>query len=50
MTLEAILLHYIDNIDAKAKIFTESTDRAREEGEQWTQWLGFMERRLFAGP
>lgn len=49
MTLEAFLLHYLDNIDAKARIFLDATDRAREEGESWTGWLGHMERRLFAG-
>ncbi len=49
MTLEALLLHHIDNIDAKTKIFLDSAEKAREEGLSWTDWLNHMERRFFVG-
>jgi 3'-5' exoribonuclease len=50
MTLEAILLHYADNIDAKAKMFGDAAEKAREEGSTWTAWIRPLERRLYAGP
>jgi 3'-5' exoribonuclease len=48
-TLEALLLHYADYIDAYLSTYRETTERARERGELWTDYQRMFERFLFAG-
>lgn len=49
MTLEAIMLHHADEMDAKANAFNRIIQRSREQGERWTEWVKLMERFLYAG-
>jgi 3'-5' exoribonuclease len=47
-TLEAILLHFVENMDAKANAFTEAMEELRE-GARWTEYNRMFERYLFSG-
>jgi 3'-5' exoribonuclease len=48
-TIEALLLHYADYIDAYLSTYRETTAKARARGELWTEWHRMFERFLFAG-
>ncbi|MGE5662816.1 MAG: 3'-5' exoribonuclease YhaM family protein, partial [Deltaproteobacteria bacterium] len=48
-TLEAVLLHFVENMDAKANAFLEAMDDLRE-GARWTDYQRMFERYLYAGP
>ncbi len=47
-TLEAILLHFVENMDAKANAFAEAMEDLRE-GARWTEYNRMFERYLFSG-
>ena len=47
-TLEAILLHFVENMDSKANAFLEAIGDLRE-GANWTDYQRMFERYLFAG-
>ncbi len=47
-TLEAILLHFAENLDAKANAFLEAMDDLRE-GVRWTEYNRMFARYLFSG-
>src|SRR3990170_1642793 len=47
-TLEAILLHFVENMDSKANAFLEAMEDLRE-GATWTDYQRMFERCLFAG-
>jgi 3'-5' exoribonuclease len=47
-TLEAILLHFVENMDSKANAFLESMEELRE-GAAWTDYQRMFERYLYAG-
>jgi 3'-5' exoribonuclease len=47
-TLEAILLHFVENMDAKSNAFTEAMEDLRE-GARWTEYNRMFERYLFSG-
>jgi 3'-5' exoribonuclease len=47
-TLEAILLHFVENMDAKANAFHEAMEDLRE-GATWTDYQRMFERYLYAG-
>src|SRR4030065_139888 len=47
-TLEAILLHFVENMDSKANAFLEAVGGLREGGS-WTDYQRVFERYLFAG-
>ena len=47
-TLEAILLHFVENMDAKSNAFTEAMADLRE-GARWTEYNRMFERNLFSG-
>jgi 3'-5' exoribonuclease len=47
-TLEAILLHFAENMDSKANAFLEAVGELRE-GTNWTDYQRMFERYLFAG-
>ena len=45
-TLEALVLHYADDMDAKVQIFCRSVDRDKQEGE-FTAWSRSMARDFY---
>ena len=47
-TLEAILLHFVENMDAKANACLEAMEDLRE-GARWTEYNRMFERYLFSG-
>jgi len=47
-TLEAILLHFVENMDAKVNAYTEAMADLRE-GNRWTEYNRMFERYLFSG-
>jgi 3'-5' exoribonuclease len=47
-TLEAILLHFVENMDAKAAAFGDAMEELRE-GARWTDYQRMFERYLFSG-
>jgi len=49
VTVEAVALHYIDNLDAKIHAFQKAINEARDASSNWTQFNRMFERRLFRG-
>lgn len=49
MTPEAIVLHYIDNIDAKLHEFTRAIEDDMNKDAAWTPYSPRIERKLFKG-
>ncbi len=47
MTLEAITLHYLDNIDAKIHAFNKAISGDKDPGDNWTNYNKMFERKLF---
>jgi 3'-5' exoribonuclease len=47
-TLEAILLHHVENMDAKATAFSDAIAEIRE-GARWTDYQRMFERYLYSG-
>jgi 3'-5' exoribonuclease len=47
-TLEAILLHFVENMDAKVAAFRDAVAEMRE-GARWTDYQRMFERYLYAG-
>ncbi len=43
-TLEAIVLHHIDNLDAQAAAFTRVIEEARANGQEWSDYLPLIDR------
>lgn len=48
-TLEALVLHHVENLDAQMANFRAAVAKAKEEGKEWTDYDRLFERRLFAG-
>lgn len=48
-TIEALLIHYADYIDAYLSSYLEYTDKAIQKGQNWTEYNKMFERYLFAG-
>jgi 3'-5' exoribonuclease len=50
-TLEAIILYYADEIDAKAGAFTEiiTRDRQGRIGKKWSDWIPLISRYIYLG-
>ncbi len=48
-TLEAILLHHLDDLAAKANAFERIVGKAREAGEEWSEYVRLIDRQLWAG-
>lgn len=44
---EAILVHYLDNIDAKLNIFLTHIDNAKDAESDWTEYVRSIETRVF---
>jgi len=49
-TAEAIVLHHIDNIDAKVVAFDQVLLRDQDEQSTWTEWSRIFDRRLYKRP
>ncbi|MBI5903938.1 MAG: HD domain-containing protein [Deltaproteobacteria bacterium] len=47
-TLEAVLLHFVENMDAKVTAFNDAIAELRE-GTRWTDYQRMFERYLFSG-
>jgi 3'-5' exoribonuclease len=43
-TLEAIILHHIDNLDAQAAAFSRIVQETREKGQEWSDFLPLIDR------
>lgn len=47
-TLEAVILHFVENMDAKVAAFQDAVE-ALPDGSRWTDYQRMFERYLFAG-
>ncbi len=47
MTLEALALHYLDNIDAKIHAFNKAISGDKDPSDNWTNYNKMFERKLF---
>lgn len=47
MTLEALALHYLDNLDAKIYAFDKAVSDDKDSGGNWTGFNKMFERKLF---
>ena len=47
MTLEAITLHHLDNLDAKIASFSQLINDCPNTDSQWTQYFTQIGRKLF---
>ncbi len=47
MTIEALTLHYLDNIDAKIHAFDKAISVDKDPGDNWTVYNKMFERKLF---
>ena len=47
MTLEALALHYLDNIDAKIHAFDKAISNDKDSSDNWTNYNRMLERKLF---
>jgi 3'-5' exoribonuclease len=47
MTLEALILHHVDNLDAKLNSFLEVTERRGESEGRWTDMRNLFKRPLY---
>lgn len=45
--LEALLIHFIDNLDAKAEIFIETFRREGDSETGWSEYHNYLEREIY---
>ena len=48
-TIEAIVLHYADELDAKADAFTRVINKFKDLGKKWSDWVGLIDRYIYIG-
>jgi 3'-5' exoribonuclease len=48
-TLEAILLHYLDDMNAKAEAFQRVIRETRDRGQEWSDYQRLIARQIWAG-
>jgi len=48
-SIEAVALHYLDNLDAQVNRFKLLTEHARANGDTWTSYDKMLRRSLYAG-
>jgi 3'-5' exoribonuclease len=48
-TLEALIVHHIDDLDAKVNAFRTFVDDAPEDDTRWTPFHKLLERYLYKG-
>ncbi len=49
MTIEALLLHYIDNLDAQARGALQVLDKAPARPGNWTEYVKLLDRFMYRG-
>lgn len=49
MTLEAIILHYADDMDAKADAFSHIIKTQKSRGKKWSDWVSLINRYIYLG-
>jgi 3'-5' exoribonuclease len=49
MTPEAMILHVIDNLDAKLHEFTRAIQDDSNSGSHWTLFIPRLDRKIFKG-
>ena len=47
-TIEAIVLHHVDNLDAQMAAFSRIIKETREKGQQWSEYLPLIDRVVLA--
>jgi 3'-5' exoribonuclease len=47
MTLEALLLHHLDDLDAKANVFLSWIDKEKEDPSRWTSYHKLFDRFIY---
>jgi 3'-5' exoribonuclease len=47
MFLEALILHFVDNLDAKAEMMIDERRKNRDFGRDWSDYHPFLEREIF---
>ena len=50
MTLEAVALHFLDNLDAKLHSFSQLMSDCPNVESNWTQYFANIGRKLYKGP
>ncbi len=48
-SLEANILHYVENMDAQMNAMTREVLQAREQGQSWSPYIPLLDRYLYAG-
>jgi 3'-5' exoribonuclease len=48
-TIEAIVLHYADELDAKADAFSRVINKCKGSGRKWSDWIGLIDRYIYVG-
>jgi 3'-5' exoribonuclease len=48
-TLEAIILHYADDLDAKADAFSHIIKTQKSKGKRWSDWVNLIDRYIYLG-
>ena len=46
-TAEAVMVHYLDNLDAKLNMVFQAIEGDQDEDSDWTQWVPALETRVF---
>jgi 3'-5' exoribonuclease len=46
-TVEAIALHYLDNLGAQLDAFSRIADEAKVRGQDWSEYIGLIERPIW---
>jgi len=46
-TLEAIVLHHIDNLDAQTNAYDNVITQAKDKGQEWTEYIGMIQRQIW---
>ncbi len=50
MTVEAVLLSFVDDLDAKMNLMEQLRKKMKDSGLQWTEYQRSLERYLYLGP
>jgi 3'-5' exoribonuclease len=48
-TIEAIILHYADELDAKADAFRHIIKTQKSKGKRWSDWVHLINRYIYLG-
>jgi 3'-5' exoribonuclease len=49
MTVEALLLHYIDNLDAQTRGVNQVLEKGTDRNSNWTEYVKLLDRFIFKG-